>query len=53
MTIQLACPWCEDEVAFLVDESADELVCAACGTHMTFAPDPAITFELLYQPVAA
>jgi hypothetical protein len=53
MTTQLSCPWCEDEVAFEVDETLDEIVCSACATRMAFAPDPVATFELLYQPVAA
>lgn len=48
MTIQLACPWCEDEVAFEVDETSDELVCSACGIRTEFAPDPAETYRLLY-----
>jgi hypothetical protein len=53
MTIQLACPWCEDEVAFEVDETSDELVCDACNARVAFAPDPVTTFGLLYEPVAA
>ena len=53
MTIQLSCPWCEDEAAFEVDETCDELVCSACSTRMAFAPDPVTTFGLLYEPVAA
>jgi hypothetical protein len=53
MTIQLACPLCQDDAAFDVDESADEIVCSACGIHLAFAPDPATTFDLLYQPAAA
>jgi uncharacterized protein (DUF983 family) len=48
MTIQLTCPWCEDEVLFEVDEASDELTCTACGTHLEFAPDPVATFSLLY-----
>ncbi len=48
MMISLTCPWCEDEVAFAVDEADDELVCSACNTRVAFAPDPATTFELLY-----
>jgi transcription elongation factor Elf1 len=48
MMIQLTCPWCEDEVAFEVDEAADEIVCTACGIHLEFAPDPVATFSLLY-----
>ncbi|HEX6140220.1 MAG TPA: hypothetical protein VF013_07155 [Candidatus Limnocylindria bacterium] len=53
MTVLLSCPACSDEVPFDIDETADEMVCSACGMHMTFAPDPVTTFELLYQPVAA
>jgi DNA-directed RNA polymerase subunit RPC12/RpoP len=49
MTVLLLCPWCEDEVAFAVDEPRDELVCEACGTRTLFAPDPATTFSLLYE----
>ena len=53
MTIQLDCPWCQDEVAFTVDEADEEMVCSACNTRMTFAPDPVTTFGLLYEPAAA
>jgi transcription elongation factor Elf1 len=53
MTISLTCPWCEDEVDFEVDETRDELVCSACGTRTEFAPDPATTYGLLYEPLAA
>jgi hypothetical protein len=53
MNIQLSCPWCNDETDFWVDEADDELVCAACATRMAFAPDPATTFGLLYEPLAA
>ncbi len=49
MMILLTCPWCEDEVAFAVDETNDELVCSACDTHVAFAPDPVKTFSLLYE----
>jgi hypothetical protein len=52
MNILLDCAWCEDEVVFTVDETDDELVCTACNTHMAFAPDPATTFRLLYEPAA-
>jgi hypothetical protein len=52
MNIQLTCPWCQDEVAFVVDESADELVCGACATRMAFAPDPVTTYGLLYEAAA-
>jgi transcription elongation factor Elf1 len=53
MTIQFDCPWCQDEVAFTVDETDDEMVCSACNTRMAFAPDPKTTFGLLYEPAAA
>ena len=53
MTVQLACPWCEDEVAMEVDEARDELVCSGCLMRTAFAPDPATTYGLLYEPVAA
>jgi hypothetical protein len=53
MTVQLTCPWCQDEVDFVVAETDDELVCTACSTRMDFAPDPAATFSLLYEPAAA
>lgn len=53
MTVQLTCPWCQDEADFVVRESTDELVCSACSIRLDFAPDPAITFGLLYEPVAA
>lgn len=49
MMISLTCPWCEDEVAFSVDEADDELVCSACDTRVAFAPDPVTTFSLLYE----
>jgi DNA-directed RNA polymerase subunit RPC12/RpoP len=52
MTIQLSCPWCTDEVAFTIDEADEELVCSACSTRMDFAPDPGVTYELLYAAVA-
>jgi DNA-directed RNA polymerase subunit RPC12/RpoP len=53
MNILLDCSWCGDEVVFTVDEADDELVCGACNTRTAFAPDPARTFELLYEPLAA
>jgi hypothetical protein len=53
MNIQLSCPWCLDEVAFTVDEADEELVCSACSTRMSFAPDPVVTFGLLYEAAAA
>ena len=52
MTIQLSCPWCTDEVTFTVNESDDELVCGSCSTRMDFAPDPSVTYELLYSSAA-
>jgi hypothetical protein len=53
MNIQLSCPWCYDNHDFTVDEASEELVCSGCGTRMPFAPDPATTFGLLYEPAAA
>jgi DNA-directed RNA polymerase subunit RPC12/RpoP len=53
MNILLDCAWCGDEVVFSVDETDDELVCSACNTRMAFAPDPATTFSLLYEPARA
>jgi len=53
MNIQLSCPWCNDDVEFVVDEARDELVCSGCATRMAFAPDPVTTFGLLYEPAAA
>lgn len=52
MTIQLSCPWCTDEVAFTIDEADEELVCSSCATRMDFAPDPGVTFDLLYAAAA-
>lgn len=52
MTIQLACPWCTEEVAFTIDEADEELVCSGCATRMDFAPDPGVTYQLLYAPAA-
>ena len=52
MTIQLTCPWCTDEVTFTIDEADEELVCGGCATHMDFAPDPGVTYELLYASAA-
>lgn len=49
MTVHLICPWCADEVAFEVDHESDELLCSACGTSFDFAPDPAVTYALLYE----
>jgi hypothetical protein len=53
MNILLDCAWCGDEVVFSVDEADDELVCSACNSHMAFAPDPTITFGLLYEQAQA
>ncbi len=53
MNILLDCAWCGDEVVFSVNETDDELVCSACNTRMAFAPDPATTFSLLYEPAKA
>jgi DNA-directed RNA polymerase subunit RPC12/RpoP len=53
MNILLDCAWCGDEVIFSVDVTDDELVCSACNTRMAFAPDPATTFSLLYEPAQA
>jgi hypothetical protein len=55
MTIQLSCPWCTDEVTFTIDEGDEgdeELVCSSCSTRMDFAPDPGVTYDLLYASVA-
>jgi DNA-directed RNA polymerase subunit RPC12/RpoP len=49
----LDCAWCGDEVMFEVDEADDELVCRTCNTRTLFAPDPATTFALLYEPAQA
>jgi hypothetical protein len=53
MNILLDCAGCGDEVVFSVDEADDELICSACNIHTAFAPDPAITFALLYEPARA
>lgn len=53
MNILLDCAWCGDEVVFEVNQTDDELVCSACNTRMAFAPDPATTFALLYEPAHA
>jgi hypothetical protein len=52
MTIQLSCPWCTDEVTFTIDEADEELVCSSCYTRMDFAPDPGVTYDLLYAAAA-
>ncbi len=53
MNILLDCAWCGDEVVFEVNETDDELVCSACNIRTAFAPDPATTFALLYEPARA
>jgi hypothetical protein len=35
-----------------VDEADEELVCGGCATRMDFAPDPAVTYGLLYAAAA-
>jgi hypothetical protein len=52
MTVQLICPWCQDEAAFSVSETEDEIVCSSCSAQMAFAPDPATTYDLLYSAAA-
>jgi hypothetical protein len=53
MNILLDCAGCGDEVVFTVSETDDELACSACNIRMDFAPDPATTFSLLYEPALA
>jgi hypothetical protein len=53
MNILLDCAWCGDEVVFEVNVTDDELTCSACFTRTAFAPDPATTFSLLYEPALA
>jgi DNA-directed RNA polymerase subunit RPC12/RpoP len=53
MNILLDCAGCGDEVVFTVDEADDDLVCSACNIRTTFAPDPSVTFELLYETARA
>ena len=53
MNILLDCAWCGDEVVFEVNVTDDELTCSACNTRTAFAPDPATTFSLLYDPARA
>lgn len=53
MNILLDCASCGDEVVFSVNETDEELVCSACNTRMAFAPDPLITFGLLYDTAQA
>ena len=52
MSIQMTCPWCMDDAEFVVDEADEELVCGGCATRMDFAPDPAVTYGLLYAAAA-
>jgi hypothetical protein len=49
MNIQLDCPWCDQEADFEIREADDDLVCGACGTRTAFAPDPVVTYSLLYD----
>ncbi len=53
MNMLLDCAWCGDEVVFEVNEADDELACSACNIRTAFAPDPATTFSLLYEPARA
>jgi DNA-directed RNA polymerase subunit RPC12/RpoP len=53
MNILLDCAWCGDERVFSVDEADDELACGACNARVPFAPDPSITFTLLYEGARA
>jgi DNA-directed RNA polymerase subunit RPC12/RpoP len=53
MNILLDCAGCGDEVVFSVDETDDELVCGSCNIRMAFAPDPATTYALLREALAA
>ena len=52
MTIQLHCPWCQEDVAFTIRDFDDEMVCGACGVRAPFAPDPVTTYDLLYASAA-
>lgn len=53
MNILLDCNWCGDEVGFTINETDDDLVCGACNTRVAFAPDPSITYALLYESARA
>lgn len=53
MNILLDCAWCGDETVFTVDEAVDELVCGTCNIRTDFAPDPATTYDLLYDVARA
>ena len=53
MNILLDCAWCGAEVVFTVNQTDDELACSSCNTRMDFAPDPAITYGLLYDVAQA
>jgi hypothetical protein len=52
MNIQMACPWCVDDVDFVLEEADEDLVCSRCSTRIAFAPDPVVTFGLLYEAAA-
>jgi hypothetical protein len=52
MNFQMACPWCLNDVDFLLDEADEELVCSGCATRIAFAPDPVVTLGLLYEAAA-
>ncbi len=52
MTIHIDCPWCAVESAFTINEADAELVCDGCSTRIDFAPDPTVTYDLLYAPAA-
>jgi hypothetical protein len=52
MNIQLSCPWCQDDVAFTLNERDDEMTCESCGVQFALAPDPVTTFNLLYETAA-
>jgi DNA-directed RNA polymerase subunit RPC12/RpoP len=53
MNILLDCASCGDEVVFTINETDDELACGECNTRMDFAPDPATTYNLLYEVAQA
>jgi hypothetical protein len=52
MNVVLDCAWCEEQVVYTVTEADDELVCSACHTRVDFAPDPAVSYALLYGDLA-
>ena len=53
MNILLDCAGCGDEVVFSIDDANDDLVCGSCNIRTAFAPDPAVTFALLYETARA